>query len=216
MRRLRPLAVAALAALSPEGASAQNVHYEFWPEVQVNVRLGEALRLLTLANVSRARDSGTRLEGQLGVALDYRIAELLSVRGGYRFAQSLEPGESRTEHRILLEQTLHFRLPAEFELAMRTRQDFRFVNGKFSARIRERAALERPVAIEGYTFVPYTSAEIFYDTRYDAFSRSRFTLGSVFPMTKHMSVDLYYARQDDWRSEPKRVNAWGMTLMLSF
>ncbi len=206
----------ALLAIDAAQVQADDTRNEFWPEAQFHLGFTPQTKLILLANITRTRKTHTSLEGQLGITLDHRFNDIFSMRAGYRYGTSLVADDPSTEHRILLEQTFRFRLPWKFLLSFRTREDLRFIDGDFSTRIRERAKLERDVEFEGYTFTPYGSAEIYYDTRFNRFARNRFILGAVFPVTKHFSVDAYIARQNDSRPQIKHVNALGLTLTFTF
>jgi hypothetical protein len=98
----------------------------------------------------------------------------------------------------------------------RNRADFRWLQGDYSFRYRNRIRLERDTAVRKYDFVPYGTAEFFYNTRYDMFNRNRFIVGVEMPITPRAMVDTYVARQNDSRSSPEHVNALGVALNLSF
>ncbi len=206
-----------LAAIAANAnAESSTTSAQFWPEIQVHVGINPKTKIILLGNITRERETSRNLEGQLGINIDHKLTDIFSVRAGYRFAGEMGHEEPYTEHRILLEQTFQFKLPYAFMLSMRTREDLRFVNRSFSVRVRERATLERNVEIGGYTFTPYASAEVFFDTRYDRFNRHRFALGTVFPISKSVALDGYASRQSDTHPQRKHVNAFGVTLVLSY
>ena len=88
--------------------------------------------------------------------------------------------------------------------------------------------LERELHLfKGRTVTPYVSGEIFYDTRYDTWNRNRFAVGvqaalRAGPLRKmllpkrQVILDLYYARQNDSRSDIQHVNALGASLAFYF
>lgn len=211
-------------------AQTDKTQKEFWPEVDVYVKINEKLRLLFVADSSRDGESKRGLEAHVGVNLDYRLNEKWSFRAGYKYGFSLDNDDDYQENRILLEQTLRVPLPAGLLLSDRNREDFRFLSGDFSVRYRNRVMLEREFAIRRFKFTPYASGEIYYDTRFDAFNRNRTIVGvqlplgvGLAPLREHLalprrklSLDLYYARQNDSRSEPNHVNALGALLTFSF
>jgi hypothetical protein len=113
-------------------------------------------------------------------------------------------------------------------LSDRNRQDFRFVNGDFSFRYRNRVTLEREFQLSKRTITPYGSAEIFYDSRFDTWNRNRLTLGiqitlrrglpliTLIDPRRQLKLDLFYTRQNDSRSQPHHINAAGVTLSVYF
>ncbi len=196
------------------GESAPTSH-QLWPELQIQYGLTKNTDVLALANRTRDREEHAITEVQVGVLVTHRFDERFSVGLGYRygFAPGSDPFE---EHRFLAEQTFRFTLPWDVRLSLRTREDLRWLNEGFSLRIRERAKIEREFRIDGYAFTPYASAELYYDTRFDAISRGRFIVGAVFPVTPYLSLDIYGARQSDWRPRTKHVNALGLSVVFSF
>jgi hypothetical protein len=151
------------------------------------------------------------------------------LRTGYRFGTSV--GDTSTpyqENRFLTEQTLRKMLPGSLRLSDRNREDFRFVDGDFSFRYRNRVTIEREFHLfKKRTITPYVSGEIYYDTRYSAWNRNRLTAGvqtslrrgpllrMIMPK-RQVILDLYYTRQNDSRSQTQHVNALGAALALYF
>src|SRR5262249_34387358 len=120
------------------------------------------------------------------------------------------------EDRLLAEQTFRVFLTDRMTADFRTREDFRWLNTGYSMRFRERLQLQRDTTIADYTFQPYASAEIYYDTRYDQFSRYRLIGGATFPILRHVSAEPYYAHQVDFAGSSAVVDAIGFVLHLKF
>jgi len=125
---------------------------EFWPEVDAYVPLDEKVRLYFLFTITN------NLEGQFGAHVDYTVSRRLVLRAGYRYGFSITEADPFKEHRPLLEQTLRQQLPLKILLSDRNRDEFRFVNGDFSFRYRNRLMLEREFLFAG---------EIDYALRFD-------------------------------------------------
>lgn len=188
---------------------------ELWPEVDLYVTLNPEWRLFFLANLSRERETNIDREAQVGAHADYFVNQHLALRSGYRYGFSLEGDEPFQEHRTLFEQTFRVTIPWKILLSDRNREELRWVDGSFSARYRNRLQLERDFDIGDIQFTGYGSAELYYDSRYDMFNRNRFVFGFVLPFSKHIGLDLFYARQNDSRSQPNHVNAIGIILVLT-
>jgi Protein of unknown function (DUF2490) len=218
-----------------QGARAQQptTGNEFWPEIDVYVDVKPKLRLYFLATMSKSIEDGELrnakgFESQIGVHIDYIPNEHIILRTGYRFGTSVgETDEPFKEHRLVTEQTLRKLLPGELLLSDRNREDFRFVNGDFSFRYRNRVTIEREFQLNRRSVTPYVSEEVYYDTRYGVWNRNRFTAGvqtslrhgSVLRMLmpkRQIILDLSYARQNDSRSSTQHVNALGATLAFYF
>jgi hypothetical protein len=83
-------------------------------------------------------------------------------------------------------------------------------------RFRERIQVQRDFTIDGYTFTPYASAEVYFDTRYDQFARYRLTAGATLPIHRHFSVEPYLVRQVDFAGNAAITNAIGLILIAAF
>jgi hypothetical protein len=207
---------------------------EFWPEIDVYINVKPKVRLYLIGTISKSVEDGEirnaqSFEAQIGAHVDYIPNDHIILRVGYRFGTSVGEADSPyKEHRILTEQTLRQLLPGELVLSDRNREDFRFVNGDFSFRYRNRVTIEREVQLfKGRTITPYTSAEIFYDTRSSAWNRNRLAVGfqqslrrgplrRMLLPERQVILDLYYMRQNDSRAEIQHVNGIGAALAFYF
>ena len=219
-----------------QAASAQEpaTRKEFWPEIDLYITVKPKVRLYLTGTVSKSVEDGELrnaqgYEGQIGVHVDYIPNKHVILRTGYRYGTSVgSNSEPFKEHRLLTEQTLRQLLPGDLLLSDRNREDFRFVNGDFSFRYRNRVTLERELPLfKGRTITPYVSAEIFYDTRYNTWNRNRWAVGvqqslrrgplrKMLLPKRQVILDLYYMRQNDSRSDIEHVNAIGAALTFYF
>ena len=201
---------------------------QFWPEVDVFIPLTPKIRLFLMGTITKAQETRSNVEGQFGAHLDYTINKKFMIRGGYRYGFSLSDGDPFKEHRIVLEQTVRQPLPLDVLLSDRNREDLRWVNGQFSARYRNRVTVERDFKVLGRQLTPYSSAEVYYDTRFDTWNRNRLTIGVQIPFKKgfplislvdpqrQFVLDLYLTRQNDSRSQPSRIKALGSAFSIYF
>jgi hypothetical protein len=215
-------------------AQAPTTHKEFWPEIDVYITVKPKVRLYLIGTISKSVEDGEirnaqGYEGQIGVHVDYIPNKHLILRTGYRYGTSVgSNSDPFKEHRLLTEQTLRQLLPGDLLLSDRNREDFRFVNGDFSFRYRNRATLEREFHLfKGRSITPYVSGEIFYDTRYNAWNRNRVAVGvqqsllrgplrKMLLPKRQVTLDLYYLRQNDSRADTQHVNAIGAALTFYF
>ena len=175
-----------LVALGSQSTRAQEptTQKEFWPEIDVYVHLKPKVRLFFLGTVSKSVEDGElrnsqAYEAQVGAHIDYIPNEHVILRAGYRFGSAVgSNSDPFKEHRFLTEQTLRKLLPGELLLSDRNREDFRFVNGDFSFRYRNRVTVEREFHLfRKRSITPYVSGELFYDTRYNVWNRNRYAVG---------------------------------------
>jgi Protein of unknown function (DUF2490) len=215
-------------------AQEETTRNEFWPEIDVYIKVKPKVRLYLIGTISKSIEDGELrnaqgYEGQIGVHVDYIPNKHVILRTGYRYGTAVgSNSEPFKEHRLITEQTLRHLLPGDFLLSDRNREDFRFVNGDFSFRYRNRVTLEREVHLfKGRTITPYVSGEIFYDTRHNTWNRNRWAVGvqqsllrgplrKMLLPERQIILDLYYMRQNDSRSDIKHVNALGAALTFYF
>jgi len=230
------LPVFLLVVIGAQGVRAQesSTRNEFWPEIDVYINVKPKVRLYLLGTISKSVEDGEirnaqGFEAQIGAHVDYIPNDHIILRAGYRFGTSLgKTDDPFKEHRLLTEQTLRKLIPGELLLSDRNREDFRFVDGDFSFRYRNRVTIEREVHLfRGRTITPYASAEFFYDTRSSAWNRNGFAVGfqqslrrgplrKMLLPARQVILDLYYIRQNDSRSEIQHVNAIGAALVFYF
>lgn len=210
----------------------EDTRNEFWPEVDVYAGLNDWSRLYLLATLTRAEEVDYR-EASVGAHVDFFLKPVLrpwlrdtadvhrrrffSFRLGYRYAQALgKDADSYREHRPILEATGRYYLPGRFVVLNRSRLDLRWVNGEYSWRYRNRSRIEREVPAWSGALNPYVMVEFYYDSRHDAWIRERYFAGLEWPIGKRSVLDTYYVRQDDSRSSPAHVNAFGVALNLFY
>ncbi len=229
---IRALAIMVLVVGFCTGVRCQEVQSdtpkELWSGLDVYAPVNEKFRLYFMVSGNRAEETRKSFETTVGAHLDYNAHKRFVLRAGYRY--SFAPGDEDDfqEHRIVTEQTFRHELPWAMLLSDRNRQDWRFVNGNFSFRYRNRVRLEREIRAWGRSFTPYGSVEGYYDTRFDVWNRNRLTAGAEFQLKrgfpllreltprKQVILDLYYTKQNDSRSQPHHVHAVGATLALHF
>lgn len=217
-RALRVGVVAAVlvagSTLSPGVAivGAQNTTNQWWPEIGIYWSMTTRYRLYALAQLQEERQVGES-EVSYGLHFDDMSIRHGYARVGYRYLYTLnDPGHP--EHRILLEYALHGVGATRY--ANRLRLEMRNMTGDWSARVRERARIEHDTHAGNVRLLPYTSAELFYDSRVGGFSRLRSHAGSEIHFTKTVGLDLAYVRQDDWHGKTAHVNAMLTKLLLIF
>jgi len=231
-RKALPLLVAAMFSGVP--VRAGDTQTELWPEAQGFFKLGERIRVHLLADVWYAPASWTPdgtssdSEAETGVHMDVTLKPIarprlrtrhwereryLWGRVGYDYVWTPgDPAKPSHENRGIVELTGRIPLAAGLWAVNRARVDLRDKNGTYSTRYRERLTLERETPLFALETVPYVSAEILYDTRYDSWSEQRYQAGIELVLNRRWRLEPYYLRKEDQRSEPRHTNALGLVL----
>jgi hypothetical protein len=233
---LRPICLAVVLWLAAAGAAAaQDVAKEFWPEIDVWLRLSPAWRVSLFVPLSENLDTHYR-EGNLILQGDYawghlfrerrlmdedraKKMKIFMVRGGYLGGKSLDDqGEAYSEHTALVE--FHVRIPLKggFLLSHRFRADLRWLgeSAEFSNRWRYRAQLEKELTKGRTSVVPYVNVEPYYDSRYETVNRVRAIAGTSVAWSPRAALEGNLTYQYDSKSSTKEVLALNVILHVFF
>jgi len=183
---------------------------EFWPEIDLSMRISPAVRMIFVGSITRNRDS-KYTEGTIGPQFDFKVNKLISFRASYwHIASVSHADEPYRENRFMLDATVRFPLVEKFRGSDRNRGDVREIGSEWSRRYRNRLRIERPIETK-HEPLPYFSAEATYDSRYDRWNRKEYTLGCELDLGNDSGLDFSLARQIDPKNPVKRVNAFGVT-----
>lgn len=196
-------------------AHAQKPVTELWPELDVYWQPARHQRSFLELSDKTEREGPTH-QATIGLYQDYTNLPLFYLRGGYRFTFSVRDASYR-ESRIVTEGTVTAYSTRLVRLLNRTRLEFRIVNGEYSYRIRDRVQFQRmSQASKGLRLSPYGTFEPYYDSRYNTIARIAGRIGTEARLGGPVGIDLYIARQNNTRSDPRYVNALGITTKLSY
>jgi hypothetical protein len=164
---------------------------QVWPEISLFTRLNDRMRFYFLATTVKESQKST--EGEFGPNFDFylrpfrdrkRLAgfrldesknRFLLLRVGYRYLNSFSGDPD--EHRVVLEATARYPLKGGVLVSNRGRVDARFIDGEYSWRFRSMLSVEKELSIGPVRMNPYARGELFYDSRFDAWSRTEWIGG---------------------------------------
>ncbi len=208
--------------------TAQETSTEVWPEVDIWYNVSPSWRFSTFIPFSQNLETNYR-EGSFLIQGDYSwgkprriiITRLMDAeaseqlknwmfRFGYSIGKSLDDdGEAYSEKTAILEQ--HFRIPTKgnFLVTHRIRADLRWLGADydFSQRYRYRIMIEKEYKAKKVSFVPYSSAEAYYDSRYNTVNRFRLIAGSSVSWSQRYAFEVNYTYQHDTRSSVTTIYA---------
>lgn len=147
-------------------------------------------------------------------ALDTDKQHVLVVGAGYEYSRASKSDSTTNEHRLMLDGTGRYAFPGKILMSDRNRFEFRWINGVYHFRYRNRLMFDRPVKIAKLKLTPYGSAEAFWDQRFNKWSQFKFTGGIQIPFIRRSSFDLYYERQHCVVCADANTNIFGLTLNL--
>lgn len=196
-------------------AHAQKPTNQFWPELDVYWTPAEHQR--TFLEISASADQeGSKREDSIGLYQDYLFLPRGYFRGGLRYTRSARDN-SYQEFRGVGEATLAVWSRGLARLVNRSRFELRDVNSDWSYRIRDRLHLQRiSPNPTGLALAPYITFEAYYYSQYRTIQRLGGRVGTEAHVRGPAYVDLYVARQDNSRTQPRYINALGLTVKLTY
>jgi hypothetical protein len=222
------LAWALLLCALPAPAQSPDSTNEFWPEIDTFIKLNDKSRIFLMYSATRPESLGAYADGQTGIHIDLyglrplrkRLIDLadesrsksLLFRAGYLFSRPRNNSGSAMEHIATSEATGRAHLRGGLLLSDRNRLDLRWVEGNPRHRYRNRLKLERTFKIGTFEVTPYAHGEVFYEFRTREWSRLRYAAGAEWAITRRVTLEGYYLRQNAWASVPQFVNATGLAL----
>ena len=214
------------ACLAFAGVAHAAESQEFWPELNLFYGLNERTRLYGVAAYADGMESDV---SSLDVAAyvdvsfkpiirrdfhteDWQRSRYFWTRVGYVrvFDVTQESGRQESEDRGVVAVNGKAPLPAEVWLEARARADFRWIDGQYSTRYRARLEATREFSVLDHAVAPYINYEWFFDTRYDAWTRTLAQVGAEITMSRHFRFEAYLAGQNDEQPNDESLIALGL------
>lgn len=184
--------------------------FQSWNDVQLTVPLDKQFDFYTSVTMRFGKNASRLQDGRYAIGFNWKPTKSLTFTPFYWYIRARNStGRFRTEHRLNLRATYRFPFK-KFGLSHRSTFEYRLRQPLNSWRYRPSLTFEKEVPkkiISAAKF--YLTEEIFYDSLLKEFSRNRFTIGMTKTLTKKLSVDLYYMRQNDGFSRPGDLNVVG-------
>ena len=204
-----------------------------WPELDLYYQTGQQTRLYGIATYTFSPDSAVVDNAQYGINLDFflkRVAlfdhrpavdalafdrtQPIMLRAGYRYGTDLGTSDPVTQNRVLVELSGRVTRGA-FTLADRNGFDFRWTDGVYSTRYRNRVWMEAVLTVHHYQPVPYADAEWFYSVQNAEWTKVRYEAGVHLPVGTLFAVEPYAAWEDYWDGSPDQ-RGFGLNLVFSW
>jgi Protein of unknown function (DUF2490) len=209
-------AVVICGALVVASQTADADDNQSWNDLQITVPMTEQFDF-TLSGTFRFGKNITRLNDQrVAVGFVYKPTKSWSFQPFYWYITARNTsGKFRTEHRLNFRATYRFPFK-KFGLSHRSWYERRLKQPQNSWRYRPLLTFEKDIGkiIHGAKF--FATEEVFYDSILKKFSRNRFSVGINETLTKHLSLDIFYLRQNDGFSRPGDLNVIGTNWKIKF
>lgn len=218
--------LAVLLHAAPARAQLPSTAGQGWYVGNLWVQMPHHFRLLATGELN----AGTNYDYQqwsTGAGLAYqwkrvtKLAHLVNINSdkesrmvmgaGYEYLWTEQEGTSTAEDRIVLAVTPRYRPFGRWLLEDRNRMEFRWVDGNYETRYRNRLAVERDLLVDNFRFTPYVAAEFFYSFSKDSWDEQQYSVGIQWPYRRLLMVETYYLYQHT-SSAPTSTNVFGITM----
>jgi hypothetical protein len=210
---------------TPTGTSS-----EFWPSLKANIDLRPKTSLQLWVEKHNGEDDSS-LQWKVGALLSYRMKRILKLRRsdideenehtlvvgvGYEYLRTTQSDKTKIENRIIIQATPRYVPGAGFLVTDLNRLEFRWANGSYNARYRNKLTIDRGLKLLNFNFTPYASGELFYDRNLHSWKENRYAFGVQLPYKKRLMVDIYYLRKNCTACSQDHLNVLGLMLNLYF
>lgn len=140
----------------------------------------------------------------------------LVIGVGYEYLRTAQSGNTKHENRMMAQATPRHIPFAGVVFQDRNRFEFRWVNGAYDVRYRNKLTVNRAFKINKFRVTPYASGELFWDRKYHEWNENQYAFGVQFPYKHRLMLDTFYLRQNCTTCSQDPLNVWGLTLNLYF
>lgn len=198
-------------------ATQDDEDIQSWNDVQLTVPMTKQVDFVTKVTMRFGKNVTRLTDGRYQFGFAWKPVKDLSISPFYWYIQARNArGFFRTEHRLNLAVTYRFPIK-NFGLIHRSTFERRLRSTGNTWRYRAMMTFEKEIPKR---LIPkakfFFGDEVFYDSATKKFSRNRFNIGINKTLTKQLSVDIYYMRQNDGFSHPGDLNtiwvAWRIKL----
>lgn len=188
----------AVAAQSSTPPPVDETDFQSWNDVTISRSINKKVDIVFPLTVRFGKNVTRLNEGRVGIGLALKPHSRVTINPTYQFIRGRNlAGEFTTESRLSLGAT--FKLPIEkLGVSHRSLFEYRIQSSARVWRYRPSITLEKALPetwIAGAKV--YVTEDPFYSSATGRFSRNRLSFGINKAISKNLSLDLYYLRQDD-------------------
>lgn len=184
-------------------ASVPRRDTQIWNDLQIAVPVSDRVDLNLLGTLRLGQHVTRPVDERAGAGLTLRVDKYLTLAPNYLYLSTQPaPGRKSYEHRLTIPATVRFTI-GKFTFSDRNQFERRIRHPQVDAtRYRNRLQIEYPVKLGGLKLQLFAFDEVFYDWSVHDWVRNRFALGASRRFNRHFTLDLYYLRQNDGRTNP--------------
>ena len=183
---------------------------ESWNDIQLSIPVNKKIDVV-LQTTFRFGQNITRLaEARVGAGTVFKITKSIAFAPSYTYIEARNAaGIFHYEHRYSLRGTYKFPIRS-IGLSHRSIYEYRVRSTGNTWRYRPSLTIEKSLPEKFLSKAKFfITEELFYVSTTHKFSRNRFSLGISKVINNHLTLDVYYLRQNDGYSHPGDLNVLG-------
>lgn len=190
--------------------------FQGWTALSVAHPLSESTELLVGGELRYGDDQGHTIYRKISSGFAFHWHRFVTLEPYYQYSVSDSlTGAITPENRIAFAATAGTPWK-RWELSDRNTGERRFLENARDWRYRNRVELRRPVTVFRSQMSVFAWDEVFYSSTFGKWYRNRFAVGAGRRLSRRVSIDVFYVRQNDGVSRPGDLNALGMTFRTRF
>jgi Protein of unknown function (DUF2490) len=190
--------------------------FQGWVSIEGTHPLSEKTDFRMGADFRYSNNQGHLTYRRITAGFAYHWNRLVTVEPYYQYLTSDSfSGPAKPENRLALATTIGAPWK-HWHVSDRNLGERRFLINGQEWRYRNRLEFRRPVVWARKQLSVFAWDEVFYSSTIHRWYRNRLALGAGRKLSKRISVDVYYLRQNDGYSHPGDLNALGLTLKTLF
>ncbi len=184
-----------------------------WNDIQLTVPVTREFDFYAAVTARFGKNVSRLNDRRFAVGFVYKLSKSWSFQLFYlKIRARNTSGRFGSEHRLNLRAGYRFPFK-KFGLSHRSAFERRYRSGRNSWRYRPSLTFEKDLPKNFISKAKlFVTEEVFYDSILKKFSRNRFSVGVTRALTKRLSLDVYYMRQNDGFSRPGNLNVFGTGL----
>jgi Protein of unknown function (DUF2490) len=200
----------ATSAQTPTPTPVDDTDVQSWNDISISKAIHDKVDVVVPLTFRFGKNISRLNEGRIGIGLAFKPHSRVTISPTYLYIKSRNSaGRFATENRVTAGITYKFPVKV-VGVSHRSIFEFRFRPNRYTWRYRPSITVEKQLPEKwAKGLKAYVTEDPFYDSAAGRFSRNRLTFGINKTLNKHLSLDLYYLRQDDRNSDLKHVHVLG-------
>jgi hypothetical protein len=176
--------------------------WQYWNEFVIKHKLTQRITAHVKLEQRIVNDFGNFALHNYAPGFVYEFSKYFDFELNYKFERVKIKKGWIDEHRLEIIPIFSWQ-GAKFKFKLRSRLEYRVIEGNERWRWREKIKIKRDINLNGFKFSPFLSEEIFYDLKIGEFNQNRVKAGVSKEIIHNLEFTLFYMYKSN-----KLFNSW--------